>query len=146
MKNYSIKKLDDLDLGKIFDEYKKLVIHVFQVDYICKFARNYRYKIAEKSKSYNIFNEITHVALENFYLLLLWKLFDQKRSKMSVYGIYDTIPDKQFKKFFSAEIEKVADEIEALDKWRNRVVCHRDITVHFDHKSFESKFKTRNKE
>jgi hypothetical protein len=133
-------KLDDLELEPLFNQYKNLVIDVFKVGYTFEFIKKYR------NKRNNVFSEITHVALENFYLLLLWKLFDKKRSKMSVYGICDKIQNQEFEKFFNTEIKKIKDEIKAISEWRNRVICHRDITVHFDPKSFEDKFKTRNKE
>src|SRR3989344_120582 len=132
----NIKKLDNLGLETIFNQYKKLVIDVFKVNYTLEFVKKYRHR------RNNTFCEVTHVALENFYLLLLWKLFDKKRSKMSV---YDVIQNQEFKNFFDSEIKKIEDEKKALNDWRNRVVCHYDITVHFDFKHFESKFKTRDR-
>ncbi|MFH1900042.1 MAG: hypothetical protein ABIJ83_02095 [Patescibacteria group bacterium] len=134
-----ITKLDDLEIEPLFNQYKNLVIDVFKVDYTLEFIKKYR------NKRNNIFSEVTHVALENFYLLLLWKLFD-KRGSVSVHGICNIIQNQEFKKFFDTEIKNIKHEIDAIDKWRNRVICHRDITVHFDPKSFEDKFKTRNKE
>jgi len=144
MKNYNIKKLSDLDLSKIFNEYKDLVVQVFQVGYICELVKDYRYKRAEKFKSYNIFNTTIHVALENFYLLLLSKFFD-KRSKMNVYEICDVMKDSKFKNFFNTEIKKIEQEINILEKWRSRIIVHCDITVRFNSKPFESKYQLNDK-
>lgn len=136
-----VKNLKDLDdLNKILSEYKDLIIQVFQIGYIREIVKDYRYKRAEKFQSYNVFNRTTHVALENFYILLLWKLFDKKRSKMSVYGICDAIADPNFKKFFNNEIHKIKKMVDILGSWRNRIICHRDITVHFSPKLIENNF------
>ncbi|MBU4360391.1 hypothetical protein KKA66_00850 [Patescibacteria group bacterium] len=136
-----VKNLKDLDdLNKILSEYKNLIIQVFQIGYIREIVKDYRHKRAEKFQSYNVFNTTTHVGLENFYILLLWKLFDEKKSRMSVYGICDTIEDPRFKNFFNDEIEKIKEEIDILNNWRSRVICHRDITVHFNPKLLENNF------
>ncbi len=136
----NIKNLTQIDLDKILREYKDLVVQTFQIGYIRDFVKEYRHKRAEKFKSYNIFNTTTHVALENFYLLLLWKLFDEKRSKMSVYGVSNIVKDQQFKDFFDKEIKQINREVDILNQWRNRIICHRDITVHFNSRHLENKF------
>ena len=141
-----IKNLKQVDLNKILNEYKDLAIQVLQIGYIRNFVKEYRYKRAEKLKGYNIFNTTIHVAMENFYLLLLWKLFDKKRSKLTIYDISDRIQCSKFKQFFNKEIQEIEKEINTLSQWRNRIICHRDISVHFNSNQLEDEFPLDNEE
>ena len=144
-----VEKLKDLgDLNKILNEYKDLVIQIFQIGYIREITKDYRYKRAEKFQSYNAFNTTTHVALENFYLLLLWKMFDETNSKLTVYDIKTETKDRNFIKWFNEKIKEIKKEnkededkeVDILRRWRNKVIGHRDISVHFNHKLIESEF------
>ena len=149
MKNENLKKKEilknkvNLITGNqvgIYNEAYKLIMQAFHTSMIRDKMRDYRYKRASKRKEYNAITAFSHVALENYAILQLWKLFDKKHSVFNVWYIVKNIPNKDLKNWFNVEIKEVQKDINNVSVWRHNFIGHRSEIGHFSPREFEEKF------
>lgn len=99
-----------------------------------------RYRRAEARKEYNVIMSMSHVALENYAIQQLWKLFDKKNSVFNVWHIVENMPHPDLKTWFQGEIEKLKDDIVHLSVCRHNMVGHRSAIYHLTPQEFDKKF------
>ncbi len=128
------------DQNKIYKQVYDLVMQAFHVCMVRDVVKDYRYKRASKHKEYNAINSFSHVALENYAILQLWKLFD-KGSALNVHSVVDNMPHPELKKWFKVEIGKIKSDIDYISAWRGNFVGHRSEIALFAPEEFEEKFK-----
>ena len=128
------------DQEKLYSEFKGLVMQTFYSCMARDVVKEYRYKRASKTKSYNAINTFSHVALENYTISQLWKLFDKKNSVLDVYFVIKKMPYPSLKEWFKIELNKVEDDVKNLSIWRHNLVGHRSGLGYFTPEEFEEKF------
>lgn len=146
MKKSKVQKLIQLGSSRVFNDYKELIIALFRIrsarDYVEKyFIQNCIIKRNEgflKGKNY-FFVNATLVSLKNYYLLSLWKFFDQK-SDMNVYDIRKVSKDLSFNNFFDSRVGKIKKELNWLKAWRGGVAAHHNLEVWVNSELFQKKY------
>ncbi|MBU2579633.1 hypothetical protein KKF19_01575 [Patescibacteria group bacterium] len=144
MQNKNLKNKIDLITNnpvRIYKEAHELIMQAFHSSMIRDKMRDYRYKRASKRKEYNAITSFSHVALENYAILQLWKLFDKNNSVFNVWYIVKNIPNKDLKSWFNVEIKKIQEDIDYISAWRHNFVGHRSEIGYFSPEEFEEKFK-----
>lgn len=126
---------------KVYKKIYKLIMQSFHASMVRDVMRDYRYLKATKTKSYNAINSFSHVALENYVILQLWKLFDKKNSVFHVWDVVNYISHKSLKSWFNIEIKKIDKDIRCFSAWRGSFTSHRSKIGYFAPKEFEKKFK-----
>jgi len=140
--NWQAKKdLIIRDQTKLYSEFKDLVMQVFQSCMVRDVVKEYRYKRAQKTRSYNAITTFSHVALENYTISQLWKLFDKKNSVLDIYFVVKIMPYEALKDWFKTQYKKVEDDVKNLSGWRHNLVGHRSGIGYFTPEEFEKKFK-----
>lgn len=144
--NQPVKKLvKDRVRATINDQtrlYKQLYDLIMQAFHACMardVVKDYRYKRASKTESYNTINSFSHVALENYALLQLWKLFD-KKSSLNVASVVEYFPHEALKNWFNRKIKKLEKDINYISAWRGNFIGHRSEIAQFAPEQFEKKF------
>jgi len=126
---------------EIYRQTHELIMPAFHACMARDVIKDYRYQRESKTRSYNIINSFSHVALENYALLQLWKLFDKENSDVHVYWAMEHMPHQSLKDWFDIEINKIKQDINYLSAWRHNFVGHRTEIAHFAPEEFEKKFK-----
>ena len=85
----------------------------------------------------------SHVALENYAIQQLWKLFDKKNSVFDVWHLVEHMPHSNLKTWFQVEIKSIDQSLKNLEAWRHNMVSHRSDIGHMDPDEFEQKFPDR---
>jgi hypothetical protein len=125
----------------VYNQAHELVMQAFHACMVRDVIKEYRYQRAEKVRSYNAINTLSHVALENYALLQLWKLFDQKNSVFHVWYAVQHLPHKNLQVWLDEQIKLIEKDINNLSAWRHGFVGHRSEIAHFAPEEFEEKFK-----
>lgn len=120
-------------------QFKDLVLKAFQACIVRDVIGRYRYGRAEKLQEYNVITTFSHVALENYALLQLCKLFDEK-SVYNVWYVPKCVPYPELKKWFDEQIRIIEPDISYLSAWRGNFVGHRSAAGHFAPRQLEEKF------
>ena len=148
MEEISVKKIIEEkvakvvnDQTKVYDQTHELIIQVFSACMVRDVVREYRFQREYKTKSYNIINSFSHTALENYAIIQLWKLFDEKNSVLNAKHVVECLPHPDIKLWFNAEYAKIKTDVDRLSAWRGGLVAHRSEIGHFAPEEFEKKFK-----
>jgi hypothetical protein len=128
------------DQLKVYEHTKELVLQAFHSCMVRDIVKENRYKRAAEKRSYNAINSFSHVALENYALLQLWKLFDEKNSVFNVRYAVEHMPHPALKSWFTKEIGLIKNDIEYVCAWRHNFVGHRSEIVHFAPEEFQKAF------
>lgn len=127
---------------KVYEEIHKLIIQAFYVEFVRQKTKERRYKL-RVAKNRNSIDFFSHVALENYSIIQLWKLFDHK-SIFNTREVIKYVPYTDLKSWFDEEIKSIAGDIKNLDIWRHNFVGHRLEFGYFAPEVFERRFKNIN--
>jgi hypothetical protein len=147
MTNYKqhkrFKKQIENNQGKLYMQVYDLVHQALHTCVARDIVREFRYDEERKHQTYNSFLIITHIALENYALQQLWKLFDKKNSVFHIWHIVKKMPYPNLQTWLENEINKISEDIENLVAWRNNMVSHRSEIGCLDPQKFEDQFSNR---
>lgn len=124
----------------LYSQTEELVLQAMYACIVRDVMREYRYRRAETLRKYNVVATFSHVALANYALQQLWKLFDRKNSTLHVWYIVKHMPHPDLKVWFNWRIQELEPDIKYLSTWRGNAVAHRSAIGLFAPKEFEKKF------
>jgi len=137
--------------GKIEKDQTKLYLKAFDLIHealhaciVRDLVKEFRYERAERLRTYNVIATFSHVALENYAIQQLWKLFDKNNSVFNVWHVVENMPHPGLKEWFKVEINKIKGSLRNLEVWRQNFVGHRSEEGHLVPNEIEQKFPNRN--
>lgn len=128
------------DQISLYSQFENLVLQALYSCIVRDVMKEYRHRRAETLREYNTIATFSHVALENYALLQLWKLFDKENSTMHVWYVMEHIPHPDLKTWFDVRIKKLRSDIKYLSAWRGNFVGHRSAIGHFAPREFNKIF------
>lgn len=84
----------------------------------------------------------SRVALENFAVLQLWKLFDRKNSEFHVWQVAEYLNNPALTEWLEANIKKIQKDIDLISEWRGDAIGHRGEAGYYAPDIREIKFTT----
>ena len=128
------------DQVSLYTQTEELVLQALYSCIVRDVMKEYQYQRAEAFRKYNVVATFSHVALANYALQQLWKLFDQENSTMHVWYVVKHMPYLDLKTWFDLRIKELEPDIKYLSAWRHNAVGHRSAIGHFAPREFEKKF------
>lgn len=128
------------DQVSLCSQFEDLVFQALNTCIARNIMKEYRYRRAETLRKYNTVATFSHVALENYALLQLWKLFDKENSTMHVWYAVEHLPHPDLRTWFDARIQELEPDIKYLSAWRHNAVGHRSAIGHFAPRELDKKF------
>jgi len=129
------------DQTSLYSQFEDLVLQALYSCIVRDAVKEYRYQRAEALQKYNAIATFSHVALENYALLQLWKLFDRQSSTMHVWYVAKHMPHPELTTWFDARVNDLKSDIKYLSAWRHNFVGHRSAVGHFAPNEFDHIFK-----
>lgn len=100
----------------------------------------YRWERVARAGVGNSIVSFSQVALENFTIQQLWKLFDQKNSVFNIWYIAEHLPHPALLKWLESNIKKIQNDIGLISEWRHVMVGHRAEAGYFAPDEYQKKF------
>ena len=128
------------DQVSLYSQFEELALQALYACIVRDVMKEYRYRRAETLRKYNTITTFSHVALANYALQQLWKLFDQNNSTMHVWYVVEYMPHSDLKAWFVRCIKELELDIKYLSTWRGNASAHRSAIGHFAPQELDRKF------
>lgn len=125
---------------KIYYKFLLLVEQALHIRIIANEMWKYRWDRVAKTGLFNDIISFSYVALENFAVQELWKLFDQKNSVFHVWYIIKYIKNRLLEKWFRERVKEIQKDINLIGEWRHNVIGHRGEVGYFAPDEYQKKF------
>lgn len=104
----------------------------------------YRWEQIARTGIFNTIVTFSHVALENFTVLQLWKLFDQKNSVFHVWDAAKYLNKPTLTAWLNNKIteKQIQEDIKIIDEWRHVAIGHRSEVGYYAPDEHQKKFIT----
>lgn len=128
------------DQVSLYAQFEELALQALYACIVRDVMKEYRHRRAETLRKHGTIATFSHVALENYALLQLWKLFDKENSTMHVWYVVEHMPHSGLRVWFDVRINELEPDIKYLSAWRHNAVGHRSSIGHFAPHEFEKRF------
>lgn len=90
----------------------------------------------------NLVVRFSQVALDNFTVLQLWKLFDRKRSVFHVWEVAENLGKPALTAWLNKKIaeKQLQEDIKIIDEWRHNAIGHRSEAGYYAPDEHQKKF------
>lgn len=142
-KNFLKQKRNSVmqDQLKVYNNFFELVEQVLHSRIVADAVWKYRWDRVAKTGEGNSIITFSQVALENFTIQQLWKLFDKKNSVFNVWYVAENLPYPKLLIWLNKNIKNVKLDLDLISEWRHIAVGHRSEVMHFISEQYQDKFK-----
>ncbi|MBI2610081.1 hypothetical protein HYW53_02805 [Candidatus Giovannonibacteria bacterium] len=128
------------DQEKLYSRFSELVEQVIHARIIADAMWKFRHDRGIKTGFGNSVISFSHVALENFVVLQLFKLFDRKYSVFNVWDVAQNLTHPNLLIWLEEKFVTIKKDFDLISEWRHVIVGHRGETGYFVSEEFEKKF------
>lgn len=127
------------DQMRVYSDLLALVEQALHARIIADALWKYRWDRVARTGVGNSVVSFSQVALENFAVLQLWKLFDSQ-SVFNVWYVAEYLPHPALSKWLENNFARVKSDVKLIEEWRGSAVAHRGAVVHYASDEYEKKF------
>lgn len=138
------KRKDDIlrDPEKVYYKFLELVEQARNARIISDAVWKYHMEQIRRIGEIKDVINYSRLALENFAVLQLWKLFDEKNSVMNIWDVAECLNKPVLTAWLKVNIKKIKDDINLISEWRGDAVGHRGEAGYYAPDIREIKFTT----
>lgn len=128
------------DQLRVYEDILSLVEQALHARIISDVVWKYRWERVARTGFGNSIISFSHIALENFSIQQLWKLFDTKNSVFHVWYVADCLSRPALSEWLEKNIQTIQKDINLISEWRHVMVGHRAEVGYFAPEEYQKKF------
>lgn len=128
------------DQLRVYSELFSLVEQALHARIVSDAMWRYRRELRGRTMAGNSVIAFSQVALENFTVQQLWKLFDRKNSVFHVWYVAECLPHPLLLRWVDDNVAKIENDVKLINEWRHVVVAHRGEVSHYAPDEYDKKF------
>jgi len=128
------------DQMRVYSDLLSLVEDVLHARIVTDAMWKFKHKRGAKTGFHNPVITFSHVALENFTVQQLCKLFDRKNSVFHVWDVAECLPHPALSAWLEENHKKVMGDEKLIQEWWGTAIKHRGAVAHFASDEYQKKF------
>jgi hypothetical protein len=128
------------DQLRVYSKLFSLVEQALHARIVSDAMWRYRWERVGRTRAGNSVISFSQVALENFAVQQLWKMFDRKNSVFHVWYVAECLPHPSLLKWVDDNVARIQKDVKLINEWRHVVVAHRGEVSHYASGEYDKKF------